>query len=63
VTVSDTGARRAVLARRLMAVLSGLTVVVTGACAVGWLALAHLTGPISTVDAEWHSGLDYPHPQ
>jgi len=50
VTGSDSGARRSVLFRRSMAVLSGLTVLVTGVCAVGWLALTHLTGNISTVD-------------
>lgn len=57
-TQSDRGGSTA--ARRVTAVLSALTLVVTGICAAGWLALNHLSSNISTLDVSSQLGTDRP---
>jgi LCP family protein required for cell wall assembly len=48
--VAGSQAGGSALLRRVVAVFSALTVIVTAVCAAGWLAINHLTGNITTVD-------------
>jgi LCP family protein required for cell wall assembly len=48
------------LARRVTAVFSVITVLVTAVCAAGWIAANHLAGNITTIDVSSQLGTDRP---
>ena len=58
--VTERDHRGSTLARRVTAVFSVITVLVTGICAAGWIAANHLAGNITTIDVSSQLGTDRP---
>ena len=58
--VTERERRGSGVARKVTAVFSVLTVVITTVCAVGWLGLNHLTSNITTIDVSSQLGTDRP---
>ena len=58
--VTEREHRGSTLARRVTAVFSVITVLVTAVCAGGWIAANHLAGNITTIDVSGQLGTDRP---